>query len=333
MRFLVIASEAKQSIVSAATWIASSLRSLADDGGQMKIFCTGASGYIGGSVAAHLIAAGHQVTGLVRSPEKADAVRARGIQPLLGTLDDGKILAQAAQAADIVVNAASADHKGAVVAMLDALAGSGKPFIHTSGSSIVGTRSKGERSDAVFDEDTPITPSPARVARVALNEFILSHRDKGCRPVIICPSLIYGLGLGANPDSVQVPLLIKLARKRGNAAHAGPGENIWSNVHIDDLVTLYALAIEKAPAGASILPRTARIRCAKPARPSTACWVLRDRQRRCRWRKPLPNGARARPKIRWRRTAGCGQSARGNSAGSRRRASLIEEIEQGCYRE
>jgi nucleoside-diphosphate-sugar epimerase len=215
----------------------------------MKVFCTGASGYIGGSVAAHLVAAGHQVTGLVRSPEKADAVHARGIQPLLGTLDDGERLAQAAQAADIVVNAASADHRGAVVAMLDALAGSGKPFIHTSGSSIVGTRAGGQRSDAVYDEDTPITPSSARAARVALNELILSYRDKGCRPVIICPSLIYGLGHGVEPHSMQVPLLIELARKRGCAAHAGPGENIWSNVHIDDLVTLYALAIEKAPAG------------------------------------------------------------------------------------
>ena len=81
----------------------------------MKIFCTGASGYIGGSVAAHLAAAGHQVTGLVRSADKADAVRAFGIAPVMGTLDDGEILAQAAQAADVVVNAASADHKGAVV--------------------------------------------------------------------------------------------------------------------------------------------------------------------------------------------------------------------------
>jgi uncharacterized protein YbjT (DUF2867 family) len=72
----------------------------------MKVFCTGASGYIGGSVAAHLAAAGHQVTGLVRSQEKADAVRARGIEPLLGTLEDGERLAHAAQAADIVVNAA-----------------------------------------------------------------------------------------------------------------------------------------------------------------------------------------------------------------------------------
>src|SRR3954451_24100591 len=216
----------------------------------MKIFVTGASGYIGGSVAAHLIAAGHQVTGLVRSPDKADAVRARGIQPVLGTLDDGEILTQAARAADIVVNAASADHKGAVESLLGALGGSGKPFVHTSGSSIVGTRARGQRTDAIFDEDTPVTPSPARAARVALNDFILSYRDKGCRPVIICPSLIYGLGHGADPHSTQVPLLIDLARKRGGAAHAGPGENIWSNVHIDDVVALYALAIEKAAAGA-----------------------------------------------------------------------------------
>jgi len=216
----------------------------------MKIFCTGASGYIGGSVAANLAAAGHHVTGLVRSADKAAALRPFSIEPVMGTLDDAAVLSQAAKAADVVVNAASADHKGAAIALLDAVAGSGKPFIHTSGSSIIGTRSKGQRSDAVFEEDTPFTPSPARVARVALNELILSYRDKGCRPVIICPSLIYGIGHGAGLDSVQVPLLIKLAKKRGNAAHAGPGENIWSNVHIDDLVMLYALAIEKAPAGA-----------------------------------------------------------------------------------
>src|SRR5205814_4298768 len=125
-----------------------------------------------------------QVTGLVRSAEKADNVRAFGIEPVMGTLDDADLLSRAAREADTVVNAASADHKGAVVALLDALAGSGKPFIHTSGSSIVGTRSRGHRSDAVFDESTPITPTPARAARVALNDRILSHRDKGCRPVI-----------------------------------------------------------------------------------------------------------------------------------------------------
>jgi nucleoside-diphosphate-sugar epimerase len=216
----------------------------------MNVFVTGATGYIGGSVAAHLAAAGHRVSGLVRSPAKADAVRALGIRPVLGTLDDKDALAQAAQSADVVINAASADHKGAAVALLGALAGSGKLFIQTSGSSIVGTRARGHRSDAIFDEDTPIKPSAARAARVALNELILSYRDRGTRPAIICPSLIHGRGHGVEPDSMQVPLLMDLARKRGCAAHAGPGENIWSNVHIDDLVVLYALALEKAPAGA-----------------------------------------------------------------------------------
>ena len=216
----------------------------------MNVFVTGATGYIGGSVAAHLVAAGHRVSGLVRSPAKADAIRALGIRPVLGTLDDKDALAQAAQSADAVINAASADHKGAAVALLGALAGSGKPFIQTSGSSIVGTRARGHRSDAIFDEDAPVKPSPARAARVALNEFILSYRDRGTRPVIICPSLIYGRGHGVEPHSMQVPLLMDLARKRGCAAHAGPGGNIWSNVHIDDLVVLYALALEKAPAGA-----------------------------------------------------------------------------------
>src|ERR1044072_2902923 len=140
----------------------------------MKIFCTGASGYIGGTVAANLAAAGHHVTGLVRSADKAAALGPFSIEPVMGTLDDAGILAQAAKAADVVVNAASADHKGAVDALLGALAGTGKPFIHTSGSSIVGTRAQGQRSDAIFDEDTPITPIPARAARVALNEHILS---------------------------------------------------------------------------------------------------------------------------------------------------------------
>jgi nucleoside-diphosphate-sugar epimerase len=298
----------------------------------MKIFCTGASGYIGGSVAAHLIAAGHQVSGLVRSAEKAEAVRTRGIEPVLGTLDDGEVLAQAARAADVVVNAASADHKGAVVALLDALAGSGKPFIHTSGSSIVGTRSKGERSDAIFDEDAPITPSPARAARVALNEFILAYRDKGCRPVIICPSLIYGTGLGANPDSVQVPWLIALARKAGVAKHIGSGENRWANVHIDDLVPLYLLAIAKAPAGSFYFAENGehsmREACVAINRmlgfagPPAAMSMA---EAAAEWSEGTTEDTMAsnsRVRAKRARELGWKPNARG----------LIEEIEQGCYR-
>lgn len=300
----------------------------------MKIFCTGASGYIGGSVAAHLAAAGHQVTGLVRSDEKAEAVRAFGIEPVMGTLDDSGILSSAAREADVVVNAASADHSGAVLALLDALAGSGKAFIHTSGSSIVGTRSRGERSDDVFDEDTPVTPSPARVKRVELNHFILGAHDRGCRPVIICPSLIYGIGHGVGRDSVQVPLLIKLAKKRGNAAHAGPGENIWSNVHIDDLVPLYVSAIEKAPAGAFYFAENgensmrevcfAINRMLGYAGPPAAMTM---QEAAAEWGEgtaedTMASNSRVRAR-RARRELGWRPQARG----------LIEETEQGCYRE
>ncbi len=216
----------------------------------MKIFCTGASGYIGGSLAAVLAASGHHVRGLVRSAENAEKIRALGIEPVIGTLDDGAILEKEARTADAVFNAASADHRGAVVALLGALEGSGKAFIHTSGSSIVGTRAAGKRMDDIFDETTPFTPSPARAARVALDNLIRSTADKGVRTVIICPSLIYGIGRGAKADSAQVPWLIKTARKHGVAKHYGPGENIWSNVHIDDLLDLYVRALERAPAGA-----------------------------------------------------------------------------------
>lgn len=300
----------------------------------MKIFCTGASGYIGGSVAAHLAAAGHQVTGLVRSQEKADAIRGRGIAPLIGTLDDTETLARAAYAADVIVNAASADHKGAVDTLLAALAGSGKPFIHTSGSSIIGTRARGERSDAVFDEDTPFTPSPARAARVALNQSILAHHDRGCRPVIVCPSLIYGLGLGIEPHSTQVPLLIQLAKKRGNAAHAGPGENMWSNVHIGDLVTLYALAIDKAPAGAFYFAENGensmREVCVAINRmlgfagePS----AMSMQEAAAEWGEGTAEDTMAsNSRVRAKR-------ARRELAWQANTRSLIAEIEQGCYRE
>ena len=299
----------------------------------MKFFVTGASGYIGGSVAAHLAAAGHQVTGLVRSAGKVDAVRKLGIEPVTGTLDDADLLARSARAADVVVNAASADHRGAVESLLGALAGSGKAFIHTSGSSIVGTRSRGERSDDIFDEDTPVTPSPARVARVALNQFILSHHDKGVRPVIICPSLIYGIGHGVGRDSVQVPLLIKLAKTRGNAAHAGPGENIWSNVHIDDLVPLYALVIDKAPSGSFYFAENGedsmRETCESINRmlgfagpPSS----MSMQEAAAAWSEGTAEDTMAsnsRVRAKRARQLGWQPKARG----------LIEEIEHGCYRE
>ena len=216
----------------------------------MKIFITGAGGYIGGSLAAALVAAGHSVSGLARSGETAAALAARGIAPVAGTLDDAQVLADAALKADVTVNAANAGHRGAAQAMVAALAGTGKAFIHTSGSSIVGARARGELVEAVFDEDTPFIPTPQRAARVEIDRLVRAAAGHGVRAAVIAPSLIYGRGRGLNPHSIQVPWLIALAKKAGVAKHIDSGENRWSNVHIDDLVALYLAAIARAPGGA-----------------------------------------------------------------------------------
>ncbi|PZW45643.1 nucleoside-diphosphate-sugar epimerase [Humitalea rosea] len=214
----------------------------------MKIFLTGASGYIGGSIAARLLAAGHEVRGLVRDPAKAAAVQAAGATPVLGTLDDAAILTREAQAADAVINAANSDHRGAIEALVAGLAGSGKALLHTSGSSLVGDTAMGEPSDAVFAEDTPVTPAPEKAARVALNDYVLAQAP-GIRSVVLCNTLIYGDTLGVPAQSVQLPRLIAQARQSGIARYIGRGLNRWSTVHVADVADLYLLALEKAPAG------------------------------------------------------------------------------------
>ena len=214
----------------------------------MKIFVTGASGYIGGSVAAKLASLGHEVRGLVRSPSKIEGVRAVGVEPVIGTLDDAALLTAEARAADAVVNAADSDHLGAVEALLAGLAGSGKAFIHTSGSSLVGDEAMGEPSDAVFTEETPVKPEPDKAPRVALNQLVLDAAP-GVRAVVLCNTLIYGHTLGAPAQSVQIPPLVTQAQESGVARYIGRGLNVWSNVHIADMTDLYVLALEKAPAG------------------------------------------------------------------------------------
>ncbi len=215
----------------------------------MKIFLTGATGYIGGTVAARLIAAGHQVTGLVRSAAGEAALRERGVVPLRGELADRGLLADAARRTDAVINAANSDNRDVIEAVLPALHGSGKPFIQTSGSSIVGDKAGGTLGTRIYDEETPVTPLPEKAPRVAINNEVLASAKQGVRAIVLCPSLIYGTGAGIHRDSVQVPRLIALAKESGVARHVGPGENIWSHVHIDDVAALFLLALDKAPAG------------------------------------------------------------------------------------
>jgi len=210
---------------------------------------TGVTGYIGGSIAAALINAGHSVVGLVRQENKASQLAVRVIQPLLGTLADLAKITDAARAADAVINAANADDFLVADTLLKALAESGKVLIHTSGTSVVSDRAAGEYSAAIFHEDSPFDPLPERLLRVAIDRAVLMGAQRKIRSVVIRPSLIYGRGHGLNPHSIQLPRLIELARKYKVARHVGRGLNVWSHVHIDDLVDLYLLALDEAPAG------------------------------------------------------------------------------------
>ncbi len=221
----------------------------------MKVFVTGATGYIGGSVAERLMASGHQVVGLVRTAEKARLLKDRGIEPVLGTLDDSEIITNAAHAADAVIHAASADHPGSVVTLVAALERSGKTLICTTGSGIVADSADGEyASSVVFTEDTYFEPVPFRRPRAAMNRFVREAAiDKGIRSVVICPTMIYGTGRGLQPDSDQLPKLTALSKQLGAGVYFGKGLNRYSNVHIDDLVDLYLLVMEKASGGSFFL--------------------------------------------------------------------------------
>jgi len=214
------------------------------------IFLTGATGYIGGSVAAKLMEAGYRVRGLVRNQDSAKRLAGLGIEPVLGTLDDSELLTAEAGRSDGVINTASADHASSVRALIAGLKDASKPFLHTSGSSVIGDDARGNRrSDVVFDEDTPLVVNPLKQARREIDLMVLEAARSGVRSVVICPSNIYGIGKGLNPNSVQIPFLVSNACEQGSVQIVGAGLNIWSNVHIDDVADLYLLALMKAPAG------------------------------------------------------------------------------------
>lgn len=215
----------------------------------MKVFVTGAGGFIGGTIAAHLARAGHEVRGLVRRPGQFADLEKLGITPVQGDLDDRATLMAEARAADAVINAASSDHRGAVEALVDALEGSGKTLLHTSGSSIVGDASGGEATGRVYYEDALPEPTADKAPRVAIDTLVLAAAARGVKSAVLCNTLIYGVGAVPGAASVQLPRLIRQAQKSGVMRHVGRGLNIWSNVHVDDVAELYRLALDNTPAG------------------------------------------------------------------------------------
>ncbi|HEX5322316.1 MAG TPA: NAD-dependent epimerase/dehydratase family protein, partial [Capsulimonadaceae bacterium] len=207
----------------------------------MKVFLTGASGYIGSAVAEALRASGDQVIGLARSDEAAKKLEDRGDQVLRGDLQNLEALRQGAQAADGVIHTATTNNgdtdSAAVRAMLDAISESGKPFIFTSGVWVLG--STGEK---VADEDMPVNPAALVDWRAGLEEDVLASSRQGIRAIVIRPAMVYGRGGGMFAGFIE-------SAKGEGAKFVGDGENRWTGVHVDDLADLYVAALHQAPAG------------------------------------------------------------------------------------
>ncbi len=212
----------------------------------MQVFLTGATGYIGTAVADRLRAAGHELTGLARSDAAAARLTTAGIRPVRGDFSDPKSVGSAARSADGVISLATTYNPAvdgpAIDAILDAIAGSDKPFVYTSG-----IWSHGNTGDVVVDETTPPKPAALVQWRQAVEDRVREGARRGIRTVVIRPAIVYGRGGGIPAGFVDS------ARKEGAARYVGSGENRWPFVHVDDLADLYLMALERAPAGSLLL--------------------------------------------------------------------------------
>ena len=224
----------------------------------MRVFVTGASGWIGSAVVPELTDAGHQVTGLARSDASAAALTAAGAEVLRGTIDDLDTLRDAAAACDGVIHlafkhdtafaggfqaAADADRR-AVETFGEALADSGRPFVIASGTlGLAPGRLATERDG--LDPGSAAHLSGGPQTRHATALMTLSLASRGVRSSVLrLPPTVHGDG-----DHGFMATLVGIARDKGVSGYLGDGSNRWPAVHRFDAAHLFRLAVEEAPAG------------------------------------------------------------------------------------
>jgi nucleoside-diphosphate-sugar epimerase len=211
-------------------------------------FVVGATGYIGSTLSERLAAEGSKVRGLAHTPASEAELLRRGHAPVRATLADLDVLRREAAAADAVVwtvmSQNPAEYPGletAIITINDALAGSGKPFLHMGAAMIYA-----DSGDTPVGEDGPVDlTNPVASQASRFEGLVLKGAERGVRSLAIRSSLVYGRG-----DGMFVRVPIEAARKAGEARYVGSGAMKMSAVHVDDLVDLLVRALRDGPAGA-----------------------------------------------------------------------------------
>ncbi|MFD9701571.1 NAD-dependent epimerase/dehydratase family protein [Lentzea sp. NPDC059081] len=214
----------------------------------MRVLVIGATGFVGGAIARHLRGAGHDLVGLARSEDAAARLEAQHVSPLRADLDSGlaKVLATAASADAVVVAAQlpPATETSVVSALLDALSGTGKAFLFTSGSGVLLQRTAGNWSEDSFAEDDPFTVEPLAAERRAVEMLVLAGPERDVRGMVVRPGLIWGPA-----DHGHVSMIYRSAALTGTACYVGEGLNTYSHVHVDDVTHLVELALDRGTGG------------------------------------------------------------------------------------
>ncbi|MDC0683068.1 SDR family oxidoreductase [Sorangium atrum] len=224
---------------------------------SMRVFVTGATGWIGTAVLKELRGAGHSVLGMAHSDAGADKLKAQGVEVVRGDLRDPRGLVEGVRATDATIHLAfhmdfsdfpriNQIDRDAIRAMLDAMAGTNKAFVGTNGTLVVSKPGK-----VALEADESPASSPLSV-RLQAERLVVDAAKRGVRgSVIRLAPTVHGAG-----DKGFIAMLIDIAREKKAAGYVDEGNHHWPAVHRDDAARLYRLAVESAPPG-SVLHGTA----------------------------------------------------------------------------